>query len=886
MSITAGTRLGPYEVLSSLGAGGMGEVYRARDTRLGRDVAIKVLPARLAASPEARQRFEREAKTISTLSHPHICALYDVGRDGDVEYLVMELLEGETLADRLSRGPLPLEQTLKWGMEIADALDRAHRQGIVHRDLKPGNVMLTKSGVKLLDFGLAKAVAPAASQSGLTSLPTAAGAANLTQEGAILGTFQYMAPEQLEGKDADARTDIFALGAVLYEMASGRKAFSGTSQASLISAIMTSEPPALATVQPMAPPALDRVVKTCLAKDPEERWQSAADVKRELKWIGEGSAAGVAVPAAVRSRRRMRESLAWSLAAVGLLAAAALLWTRRPVALPQPVRFALTAPAGLEFRPQDRIAVSPDGRRLAFIALNRAGQSQLWVRSLDSMNARRLEGTDGALAPFWSPDGRQIGFYQNGKLRRIGAEGGTIQTISESAASPFGAAWGAGDRIVFAGDFGTPLLQMPASGGSKTPATVLDQGRGDAAHLYPAFLPDGRHFVFVARNVDPRKTVLLLGDVDSKTAKVLWQADTNAVWANPDYLVFAREGTLFAQRFDADRGKAVGDAVSVADDVAFQTSTSLVQASAGGSVLVYGLWRHDQRLVWVDRRGREVGTLGQIADYEDVRISRSGAQVAVSIRDPSNGRNLDVWVLDAASGVAKRISAERSDEYDPVWSADGQRLFYSSDRAGFYDLYSRPSAGGVEQIVLRAHWDKNVEDVTPDGHALLFQGSPQGHAEDIWSLGLGPGASPKPLVETPEFAEFGARLSPDGRWLAFSSDEPGDRTVFVQPFPTGPRRPVSSSLGESPVWSRDGKELYYLGGDGRVAAVRVHPEGSALALGAPEPLFDLRPISVTSFEARTYDVAPDGRFLVIRRAGEEPENPVVADVGWAARLNR
>ena len=349
---------------------------------------------------------------------------------------------------------------------------------------------------------------------------------------------------------------------------------------------------------------------------------------------------------------------------------------------------------------------------------------------------------------------------------------------------------------------------------------------------------------------------------------------------------FRARGNPFAQRFDADRGKAVGDAVSVADDVAFQTSTSLVQASAGGSVLVYGLWRHDQRLVWVDRRGREVGTLGQIADYEDVRISRSGAQVAVSIRDPSNGRNLDVWVLDAASGVAKRISAERSDEYDPVWSADGQRLFYSSDRAGFYDLYSRPSAGGVEQIVLRAHWDKNVEDVTADGHALLFQGSPQGHAEDIWSLGLGPGASPKPLVETPEFAEFGARLSPDGRWLAFSSDEPGDRTVFVQPFPTGPRRPVSSSLGESPVWSRDGKELYYLGGDGRVAAVRVHPEGSALALGAPEPLFDLRPISVTSFEARTYDVAPDGRFLVIRRAGEEPENPVVADVGWAARLNR
>jgi Tol biopolymer transport system component len=885
MTLSTGSRLGPYEVISPLGAGGMGEVYRARDTRLDRTVAIKVLPSRLASSPEARQRFEREAKTISTLSHPHICALYDVGREGDVEYLVMEYLEGETLADRLSRGPLALDQTIKWGMEIADALDRAHRQGIVHRDLKPGNVMLTRSGVKLLDFGLAKAVS-AAPQSALTSLPTAAGAANLTQEGTILGTFQYMAPEQLEGKEADSRTDIFALGAVLYEMAAGKKAFFGTSQASLISAIMTSEPPALATLQPMTPPALERAVKTCLAKDPEERWQSAADVKRELQWIGEGSSAGVAVPAPVRSRRRLREALAWGLAALGLLGAVALLWTRRPAQPPQPIRFILNAPAGTESRYQDRIAVSPEGRRLAFIAQNHGGQKQLWIQSLDSLNARRLEGTDGALLPFWSRDGRQIAFFQNGKLRRIGAEGGTIQTISEAAGSPFGGAWGGGDRIVFASDFGTGLWMVPASGGPKTAATVLDRGRGDAAHLYPAFLPDGRHFVFAARNVDPRKTVLVLGDLDSKGTRVLWQADTNAVWADPDFLLFVREGTLFAQRFDVARDSAVGDPVPVADDVLFQTNTSVAQVSAGGSVLVYGLWRHDRRLVWVDRRGREVGTLGQIADYEGVRISPSGTRVAVSIRDPSNGRNLDIWVLDAASGVATRITSERSDEFDPTWSPDGQRLFYASDRAGFYDVYSRPSAGGAEELVLRTNWDKLVEAVTHDGREILFVGSPQGHAEDIWSFALAPGSAPKAVIDTPEFAEYSARLSPDGRWLAFSSDEPGNRAIFVQPFPTGPRRPVSSSIGESAVWSRDGKELYYVAGDRTLTSVGIHLEGSGLRVETPEPLFPLLSVDVVSFEPRTYDVSPDGRFLIIRRASEEPESPVVVDVGWTARLKR
>jgi Tol biopolymer transport system component len=880
VSLSAGTKLGPYEILAPIGAGGMGEVYRARDTRLERTVAIKVLPSHLSASPESRQRFEREAKTISQLSHPHICALHDVGRQGETDYLVMEYLEGETLSERLAKGPLPLEQTLRYGQQIADALDKAHRQGIVHRDLKPGNVMLTKTGVKLLDFGLAKTFEPAAPRESLTSLPTQQG---LTREGTILGTFQYMAPEQLEGKDADARTDIFAFGATLYEMATGRKAFSGSTQASLIGAILHTEPQPISSVQPASPPALDRIVKTCLAKDPEERWQSSADIKRELGWISEGSAAGVAVPAALSSLRRRREPLAWLLAAAGILGAAAALVTRRSQAPPQPIRFALASPAGLKLRLQDCPALSPDGSRLALSLADAGGKSQLWVQALDSLRGRPLEGTEGARLPFWSPDGRAIAFFQSGRLRRIDSGGGMIQTISEGAGSGFGGAWGAGGTIVFGSTFGGPLWRVPASGGDKTPATVPDAARGDAAHVFPAFLPDGRHFVFIARNVDPSKSVVALGDLESKETRPLWRSDTGAVWSPTGHLLFAREGTLFAQRFDARRRVAVGEPFSVAGDVRFFTGNSLVQATAGGDLLVYGLWRHDRRLVWVDRTGRELGTIGQVADYDDVRVSPSGDRVAASIRDPASGWNNDVWVLDAGRGIASRLSSERSDEFGPVWSPDGQRVFYTSDRAGFYDLYSRPSGGGSEELVLRTKWDKVANELAPDGGTLVFGGSPVGNYEDVWLLPLTGERSPRPAIESRGFVEKSSRLSPDGRWVAFSSDEPGREGIFVAPFPSGPKRPVSDSGGSVPVWSRDGKELYYLGGDGKLTAVGVSVGPSGLALGPPQPLFDLDPAGLTSFDPRPYDVAPDGRFLVVRAVGDEPSHPIVVDVHWTAR---
>ncbi|HEV8118182.1 MAG TPA: protein kinase, partial [Thermoanaerobaculia bacterium] len=499
----------------------MGEVYRARDTRLERTVAVKVLPQHLSASSEVRQRFEREAKTISQLSHPHICALYDVGNQDGVEYLVMEFLEGETLADRVLKGPLPAEQTLRFGIEIADALDKAHRQGIVHRDLKPGNVMLTKSGVKLLDFGLAKAVEPATHPSGMTALPTMA-SSPLTQEGTILGTFQYMAPEQLEGKEADARSDIFAFGAVLYEMATGKKAFAGASQASLISAIMKEEPAPIATLQPMTPPALDRVVKTCLAKDPEDRFQTAHDAKLQLQWIGEmGSAAGV--PAPVVARRRGRERMAWigfALAALAAIALAAGYVARAPRPSPG-IRATLPFPEKMFL---GELALSPDGTRLVFTASKPGGQPTLWVRALQESSAHPLVGAENAFFPFWSPDGRSVGFFADGKLKRMDVSGGAVLTVCD-AERGVGGTWNRDGTIVFAPAPTSGLHSVAAGGGKSVAVTKLDAARHESAHRYPRFLPDGRHFLYTAVNLggggnDPANAIRV-GSLDGKLDKAV-----------------------------------------------------------------------------------------------------------------------------------------------------------------------------------------------------------------------------------------------------------------------------------------------------------------------------------------------------------------------------
>jgi eukaryotic-like serine/threonine-protein kinase len=881
MTLTAGSRLGPYEILSPLGAGGMGEVYKARDTRLDRTVAIKVLPERLSASPDSRQRFEREAKTISQLSDPHICALYDVGNQNGVEYLVMEYLQGETLADRLAKGALPLEQTLRFGAEIAGALERAHRAGIVHRDLKPGNVMLTKSGVKLLDFGLAKLLpSSSGARFGLSAIPTEGPA--VTQEGTVLGTFQYMAPEQLEGREADIRSDIFSLGAVLYEMATGKKAFSGTSQASLISSIMNAEPSSISSVQPMSPPALDRVVKACLAKDPEDRWQSAGDVAKELKWVAEGSAAGVVGQAAPRQRARSR--LAWLIAAIAIVfGVVSALQSRRPRAPEELTRFAILPPSGESLLPLAKL--SPDGRRMALLLQDAGGKNSIAVRSFDSLPMRRLAGTEDARGMFWSPDSREIAFFAEGRLKRLSADGGPVQTICESGGA-FSGAWSRLGTILFTKDFGTPILAVPAVGGTPAPVTTLDTARGDAAHFHPDFLPDGRHFTFVARNLDPDKTTLVLASLDSKEVRPLFHADSAAVFADPGYLLFARDNALFAWRFDPRSLKLVGEPAPALEQVRYATEDNLLSVSAAGSRLAYLSWMMRRRLIWVDRKGRELGALGEVGGYEDLRISPDGRKVAVSQRDPSHGQNLDVWVLDISRGTGSRITSERTDEFDPAWSPDGESLVYSSDRFGFYDLYERPASGGAEKVLIQSKQDKILPTVSPDGRSLLVAISGAGNFSRFLLPRSGQG-QPVPLSGGSRFSEEHPEISPDGRWTAFDSSESGQREVYLQPIPTGPKRQVSIGGGQMPVWNRNGSELFYAARDGLLMFAAIRFEAGRPEIGEPQPLFPLQ-LGIggeIQFVRHAYDVSPDGqRFLVIRRAPDaEPEEAVVV-TNWTALL--
>ncbi len=899
MTLSAGSRLGVYEILSPLGAGGMGEVYRARDSRLGRDVAIKVLPERLSSSAEGRERFEREARTIAQISHPHICALYDVGEtalsippdhqitrspDHPTLYLVMEYLEGETLAERIARGALPAERTLRYGIEIAEALEKAHRVGIVHRDLKPANVMLTKSGVKLLDFGLAKAFEQDRPLESLTSAPTAA--REVTREGTILGTLSYMAPEQLEGKKVDARTDIFAFGATLYEMATGRKAFSGESQASVISSILTSEPPAISGVAPMTPPSLDRLVRTCLAKDPDDRWQSAGDIARELSWIAEGTAASAgATLTAGAARPKHRERLAWAVAATAIVFGAVLVLLSRKAPVPEELtRFTILPPPGQIFF--GVVALSPDARRILFLIQDDAGRNSIAARSFDSLEMRRLPGTEDARGMFWSPDGREIAFFSEGKLKRMGAEGGPVQIVCDSGGA-FSGDWGSRGTILFTKSFSAPVVAVPAAGGTPVPVTTLDTAHGEVTHVHPHFLPDGRHFVFVAPNLDREKTSVNLASIDSKEVRPLFHADSSAIFADPGYLLFGRDSALFAWRFDPRSLQLVGEPAPAFEHVRCLREDNFVADSAAGKRLAYLTWYARRRLTWVDRKGRDLGTLGEIAGYTDVRISPDGEKVAVARRDPSHGQNQDVWVIDAARGTGTRITSEPSEEFDPAWFPGGERLAYVSDRVGFYDLYERPASGGDEKVLARSKQDKVLPSVSPDGSRLLFA-SPEGSNFTRSLLPLSGHGDAVRLSGSSGVSEQHPAFSPDGRWTAFDSNESGQREVYVQPLPEGPKRQVSIGGGQMPVWNPNGSELFYAAKDGMLMSVGLRLSAGRPEIAEPQPLFLLQ--LGTSGEIpwlrHPYDVSPDGRFLVIRRAPDaEPDSAVVV-TNWTALLGK
>jgi Tol biopolymer transport system component len=858
----------------------MGEVYKAKDTRLDRIVAVKVLPSHLSDRPELRQRFELEARAISSLSHAHICALYDVGHQDGVDFLVMEYLEGETLAERLTKGPLPAEQILRCGIEIADALEKSHRQGIVHRDLKPGNVMLTRAGVKLLDFGLAKTAggAPAPAAGALSSVATeAVGGQALTAEGTLLGTFQYMAPEQLEGKEADARTDLFAFGAVLYEMATGRAAFQGKSHAGLISAIMSGEPEPISVSQPLTPPALERVVRTCLAKDPDDRWQTAHDVSLQLRWIAEGGSQ-VGVPAPVAHRRRSRERLAWALAgAAGLVALSlvALATLRRP-APPVVMRFNAAAARGMASLDSPRI--SPDGRFIAVDATDSTGVSTIWLRPVGSLEFQSIPGTEGANRPFWSPDSRFIAFTAQGKLKKIAVTGGPATIICDAPTGSDGT-WSTSGVILFDGGQTDPIKRVPATGGVPVAEVTGDSG----AVGWPHFLPDGKHFLYMAGATGPGEIVV--GSLGSKKRQPLGIHGSRMEYSPAGYLLFVRDRTLLAQPFDAGSLKLRGEPIPVAEPVGTAQGGALGHFSVSrNGVLIYTLGGSaSNKLVWLDRSGKVLGQVGQPGDILTVALSPDGGRVAARVADPQTG-NRDIWLLELTRGTATRFTFNPASEALPIWTPDGSRVVFGSDRSGAFDLYQKPSNGAAdEETLLVSKEAKWPGDFSQDGKYLAYFSFNAQNNFDVYILPLSGDRKPIPFVHS-SFNETLPRFSPDGQWLAYVSDASGRNEIYVQPFPgPGGKWQVSTAGGNEPIWRGDGKELFYLAPDSRLMSVEVKA-GSAFEAGVPAPLF---PMTATPDGWTRYTASADGkRFLVVEPERSQTLTPTTVVLNWNAEVGK
>jgi Tol biopolymer transport system component len=882
VTLSTGSKLGPYEILGQIGAGGMGEVYKARDTRLDRTVAVKVLPGRFAEDAEMRRRFEREARAISALSHPHICALYDVGAQDGVEYLVMEYLDGDTLADRLGRGPLPTDQALRFGAEIADALAAAHRAGIVHRDLKPGNVMLTKSGLKLLDFGLAKAQESTAAAESV--LPTQA--RPLTERGTVLGTFQYMAPEQLEGKDADMRSDIFALGAVLYEMVTGKKAFAGTSQASLISAIMAAQPPAISSITPMAPPALDRVVQTCLAKDPEERWQSAGDVAKELRWIGEGSAVGVAAPAAVVSKRKTRERLAWVAAGLALAGALYLAYANRllRVERPRPIHSFLVPPEKTAFHltgdDAAPIMLSPDGERAVFGA-----GPQLWVQSLRTGVVAPLSGTEGGRFAFWSPDSRSIGFFANAKLKTKDVTGGPVQIVCD-AQNARGGSWSTGGVIVFTPDVRSGVVRIPAKGGKPTPLTQLDP-KQHTTHRWPWFLPDGQHVLYLAASHDSPvsdQNGIYVVSIDGKENRRLMQSDGSAQFASGG-LLWVRDRSLMAQRFDPGALTLSGAAVRVQENVNLDAGTwrGTFSASENGILFYEEAWTEPGgQLVWFDSLGRRLEATGERGLAYWPRLSPDGRRAAIIIGDPS----ADIWIQELDRGVRQRATAQGQIVSAGVWSPDGSEIAFLSQFPDQFLVGAVPSNGaGTRRTILDSKERFEPTDWSPDGRHILCDKGALG-VPHIWAIPVADPAKAFAVVET-RFAERSGQFSPDGRWVAYRSLESGKEEIFVTPFPGGGAKwQVSVGGGMQPRWSRDGRQLYYVSTNNDLMAVDVEGHGARFETKTPRILFRVNLVVGPRQGYQGYDVAPDGKRFFLNTASEAEQPRAALVVNWDAELPR
>jgi eukaryotic-like serine/threonine-protein kinase len=904
MALTTGTRLGPYEIQSPLGAGGMGEVYRARDTRLGRDVAIKVLPAHLSSNTDLKQRLEREAKAISSLNHPHICTLHDVGSQDGVDFLVMEHLEGETLADRLQRGAAPFEEALKIAIEIADALDKAHARGIAHRDLKPANIMLTHHGVKLMDFGLAKPLPGMATSVVAPMTPTtptmsvaalSADASPLTQKGTVVGTFQYMAPEVLQGAEADGRSDIFSFGCVLYEMFAGRRAFEGKSQFSVLGAILDHEPERISSVRPSSPVRLDETVRRCLAKNPEQRYGCMHDVRIQLEALAEGAPETSAIAKSGGAGWFAGAPMAWMVAGIAVLLAAGvgaayLFRAPSPAAV---VRSLILPPAGTSFitmlPSSGPPALSPDGSSLAFTARDEKGKVQLYVRRLASLTPQALDGTEDAIYPFWSPDSREIGFFSAGKLKKIAANGGPPQSICDVAYAR-GGAWSADGTIIFTASTSSALLRVSAAGGTPEPASVLNLSQSENSHRWPSFLPDGKHFLFWARSSrGPGENVIYVGELGSQHAKVLMKSDSTAVYAS-GYLLFLREQTLLAQPFSLSRLELNGDAVPIEERVGMNGATAhpLFSVSrTGGLVYQSGDAEGNWDLQWVDREGKQIGLAAPPNRYVTPAISPDGKHVAVMIFNGVYGVG-DIWVFDLTRGTKTRLTFGPANQSTPVWTPDGKTVIYQSAQSGVPHIYEKQADGsGAEKPVLVSSDGMEYPDsVSPDGRYLIYdrkliKSEVNYH---IWVLPLSGGGKPFPIVQT-AFEERDGEISPDGKWMAYRNNESGRSEIYITAFPRGGAKwQVSTNGGTNPRWRKDGKELYFLDSSENIVAVDVNTSSDAVNLGVPHALFQALSIQP---EYGPFDVTADGKKFLLNSGNlKEGSAPFTLVENWPSELKK
>ncbi len=919
--LTAGDKLGVYEIVAPLGAGGMGEVYRARDTKLGREVALKVLPPAFANDSQRMARFQREAQVLAALNHPHIAAIYGLEESGEAQALVMELVEGQTLAERLGAAARPasatqsgavvgiqelsLQESLAIAKQIAEALEYAHDRGIVHRDLKPANIKITPDGtVKVLDFGLAKAMASEDSASDLSNSPTLTALA--TQAGVILGTAAYMSPEQAKGKPVDRRADIWAFGCVLYELLTGKGLFEGETVSDTLAAVIMRDPDWQA-LPDSVPPRIEQLVRRCLIKDPKQRLQAIGEARIVIEETlsGKGAvpqptdesplpAAGETPPIQPQGRR----ALPWALAGICLLAALALgaayLLKTPPAA--QTIRALIAPPVKGSFaftQPSGAPVLSPDGRRLAFPAHDASGNEALWVRPLDSLSAQELQGTEGATFPFWAPDSRHLGFFQNGKLRKIDVTGGPAVTLCD-VADGRGGTWSRNDVILYApGSQTLQLMRVPAAGGTPTPVAA-HQGTGSAySNRWPVFLPDGKHFLYLGGDLTAagtNKLGIYLSELGSKEQQFLVQADSNALYAPPGYLLFLRGNTLMAQPFDAGSRKLRGEAFPIAESVASPSlfRLGLFSASRNG-LLIYqtGGGASSGQFVWLDTNGKQLGLVGKPGTVDEPVLSPDGKRLAYVIFG-EGGKQEDVYITDLARGVQTRFTFGPNPSDTPVWSPDGKRIAYGEIHDGHYDIYIKDSSGaGNAQPLLESAADKFPLDWTRDGRYLLYvMLDPKGKTKyDLWALPMSGERKPFPFLNT-KANEGAAVFSPDGHWVAFESDESGSYETYLTPFPGGGGKwQVSQGGGVQPIWKPDGSALYYLAPGPKLMEVSVHEAGSAVEIGTPHELFQV-PMVRPDSTGRSFSISPDGKRFLVAESEQGAAPPLTLVSNWAAGVKK